>query len=725
VTRLGTAWRRVAPALAAICVLAALPARAQDVPGLEARARRFYDQLEKNQKDAAAAAFPDLERDLAKAKQQIEDRLNRLRDDVVARDGDIEQLFESSEYRDSEVAGLVVGYHLAWVRYQGANLVADPKRKRALLTKSVEDFEAYTGGDVPPDIQAEATYGRGLAYLDLGDWAKARADLREAANMPRTAQKAKIALAEVDRRAAGGKEPSNEPPPPDPNDPEVLAGKLADWLPKAPNDASLQKDAFDLARGLAARGGPWPDRIGTLVAEKLGNGTPASIRSSWGLYLAAQLALDRGRCGDLAPLVAASANVQDAGRAKWRPELLFMQAGCTLNAGRAADAVQTFDVLVREFPDSPRAREAAYYRFRALDVARQGKPALDDDFRQALESYLAGKPSADGANEARWLLGDLYRAKGDCARASAEWAKVTGGVYASKAKMGGLECKVGGLSPKTTQEERAAIVAGFRELVKNTPAKGADEDMVARAALMGALVARGGTPSDDATVVELLDGYEEKYPNAKELYPRERAARLEARVATGKLDGADGDLEAWLAMDAQGDKAKTLRRLGKELSMRAQAATGPDQQKEKAQAQALAKKVYEALATTSGTPADRILVADLELRGGNPAAARKLYDEVLAADPSSSEALRGAAKAAAATGDRNGALAYWRRVLDASPVGGTGWYEARIAQVELLRDGGLLAEACQVVRTSRGRATSAGGDQLAARLQAMAPEVCK
>ncbi|MCW5889456.1 MAG: hypothetical protein KIT14_02785 [bacterium] len=719
-TRLGTAWRRAAPALAAALLLAvAAPARAQDVPGLEARARRFYDQLEKGQKDAAAAAFPDLERDLAAAKQKLEDELNRQRDAVVERDGDIEQLFESQAYRDAEVQGLVVGYHLAWVRYQGANLVADPKRKRSLLTKSVESFEPYTSGEVPPDIQAEATYGRGLAYLDLGDWAKARADLREAAGMPRTAQKAKVALAEVDRRAAGGKEASSEPPPPDPNDPEVLAGKLADWLPKAPNDASLQKDAFDLARGLAARGGPWPDRIGGLVAEKLGNGAPAGIRSSWGLYLAAQLALDRGRCGDLAPLVAASAAAQDAGRARWRPEILYMQAGCSLNAGRASEAVETFAVLVREYPDSPRAREAAYYRFRALDVARQGKPALDAEFQQALETYLAGKPSADGAAEARWLLGDLYRAKGDCARAAAEWTKVAGGAYASKARMGVLECKVGALSPKTTQEERAAIVAGFREIVKTTPAKGADEDMVARAALMGALVAAASTPPDDAAVVELLGGFEEKYPNAKELYPRVHGARLESRVATGKLDGADADLAAWLTTD--GDKTKTLRRLGKDLSQRAQTATGA----EKTQAQALARRVYEALAQASGAPADKILVADLELRGGDPAAARKLYDEILIADPTSSEALRGAAKAAAEAGDRNGALAYWRRVLDAAPVGGTGWYEARIAQVGLLRDGGMLAEACQVLRSSRGRASSAGGDQLAARLQAMAPEVCQ
>jgi hypothetical protein len=98
---------------------------------------------------------------------------------------------------------------------------------------------------------------------------------------------------------------------------------------------------------------------------------------------------------------------------------------------------------------------------------------------------------------------------------------------------------------------------------------------------------------------------------------------------------------------------------------------------------------------------------------------------VLATDQTSSEALRGAARAAAATaGGTDAALAYWRRVLEASPTGATSWYEARLAQVTLLKDTNRKAEACQILRSSRGRATSTGGDQIAKRLQALEPDVC-
>ena len=68
----------------------------------------------------------------------------------------------------------------------------------------------------------------------------------------------------------------------------------------AGGDAAAEKDATGIARGLAARGGVWPARVASVVAEKLGE------RTSYGLWLQAQLAVDRGRCGDVVPLAQAS-----------------------------------------------------------------------------------------------------------------------------------------------------------------------------------------------------------------------------------------------------------------------------------------------------------------------------------------------------------------------------------------------------------------------------------
>jgi tetratricopeptide (TPR) repeat protein len=139
----------------------------------------------------------------------------------------------------------------------------------------------------------------------------------------------------------------------------------------------------------------------------------------------------------------------------------------------------------------------------------------------------------------------------------------------------------------------------------------------------------------------------------------------------------------------------------------------------------MARKAYAALVREGGGTADRIQLADLELTAGDAAVARTLYDQILEQDAGSAEALRGAARAAAATGDTDGALAYWRRVVEGSELGGTAWYEARIEQVTLLASAGRHGDACTVLRSSRGRSTTAGGDTLAKRLAAMEPEVCR
>ena len=92
---------------------------------------------------------------------------------------------------------------------------------------------------------------------------------------------------------------------------------------------------------------------------------------------------------------------------------------------------------------------------------------------------------------------------------------------------------------------------------------------------------------------------------------------------------------------------------------------------------------------------------------------------MLATDAGSSEAIRGAAHATAALGDRAGALARWKQVVESSPTGGTAWYEARLEQVKLMLAAGDTRQACEVIRLSAGKSTTTGGDQLDKQLRAM------
>jgi tetratricopeptide (TPR) repeat protein len=708
--------RRLAGVLGLGLVLAAA-ATAADVPSLEQRARAFYALLEKGQRERASAEWPQLERDLVATDEEIRANKDRLQKDLEGGEGEPTQAVQDPRLRQLEIQSLIVNYHLAWVRYQGAQLVDDAGRKRTLLENAVDGFSKFTSMKEVPEVYAESLYGRGLAYMDLSDWGNARQDLRAAAGLSRTAAKAKAALAEVDRKESG--KPAEPEPPPDPD--QTLQDNLAAGLPKAAADAATEKDVTALARGLAARGGEWPEKVQKIVTEKLGDGTLAGIRSSYGLFLLGQLAIDRTRCADVPPLAAAGARVKDPGRSRWRPELLFLGGGCLLNAGKAAEAAAAFDELVREFPAAPRAPEAAYFRFRALDVARGTDSGRTAAFEEALATYLERYPKADNVAEARWLLGDLYRSRGDCAKAAAELAKVPPGPYATRARFAALECRATMLGAKTSPEERAALVKDLRTFVDSTPAKGEDGSRAARAALMGALVAVGATPPDHQTIVALLSGFEQKYPAAKDLVPRVVETRLTARVALGQLADAERDLDAYLVAKPEGDRKKLLSKLGREMSTRAARNDDPERDR----ARTMAQKIYTALIREGGDASDRIQLADLELAAGDTAAARKIYDEVLTQDATSAEALRGAARAAAAGGDTDGALGYWRQVIESSEPGGTSWYEARIAQVTLLAGDGRKNDACSLLRSSRGRSTTAGGDVLAKRLGAMEPEVCK
>lgn len=701
--------RRATLLVLALLLLPAAAARAVDARALERRAQAFYDLLAKGRRSEAARTWRPLEHDVAAGLASLQADLDRMREDVIDRDGDLEALYDSPRFREPEVASLVLAYHLAWIRYQGAQLTNDASRRKALLRQAVEGFSEFTIVDEVPEIYAESLYGRGLAFMDLGDYTKAIADLKAAAGLSRTAGKAKKALAEAERLARGGK-PVAAPP-----TREALLATLRGLLPKAAHgDAKAEREATELARGLAASGGTWPTKVIAAVTTTLGDGTPASVRSSYGLHLLGQIAVDRKRCVEVPALAEAAKGLHDRDRARHLPALLYLEAGCALNAGEPAKAAALFEALLEEFPRSDVASDAAYYRFRALDTApASGLAAV----RAAGESYLERFGKERRANEVRFLLAERLRAGGDCEAAHRLYEQVTGGDDAVRARLGALECEVAGLGDDATPARRREVAAALRDFAAKTKAEGEATRSVARAVLLAALVSASGPAPDRAAAADLLAGYEKRFPEQTEWHAIARRTRLECLILTGRVADAEIDVDALLAEPIDDETAALLARVATDLA-------GPHMDQPTPLARDLARRIWTALAATGKNPEARLRVAALDLAAGKAAEARRLYEAALAEQPDSAEARRGAARAAAAAGDTRAALAYWREILERSKPGGTAWYEARLEQIDLLVASGQRATACELLRQSRGRATTTGGDALDARLRARESEVC-
>src|SRR5439155_6260304 len=107
---------------------------------LQQRTKAFYELLERGERERAAPLWPEIERELASLGDELQERLDQMRQDVMDRDGDLEELYRSSRWRETEIMSLVVTYHLAWVRYQRAQLAGDAARRKDLLQKAVRGF---------------------------------------------------------------------------------------------------------------------------------------------------------------------------------------------------------------------------------------------------------------------------------------------------------------------------------------------------------------------------------------------------------------------------------------------------------------------------------------------------------------------------------------------------------------------------------------------------------
>lgn len=673
---------------------------ALDTSTLEQRANAFYDRLGRGDTAGARAAFPSLEQDLARAIESLQDTMDAQREALIERDGDLEALYESMAWRRDEVAALVLGYHLAWVRYQGAQLTGDAAKKKQLLRKAVEDFGQYTAAAEVPEIYAEALYGRGLALMDLGQYRDAIEELGTAASLPRTATKAKVALAEAKRRAAGGK-PTTAP------DPAEQLERLRTLFAQAAAAPDKGGEAIEFARGLAAQGGEWPARVGGVLRDL----PPSSVV----LAAQGQLAVDARRCEALPALVAAGSALRDAGRDRWRPDLLFLHAACVLNAGKQAEAAALFAEIGKEFPSGPRAEEAAYYRCRALDVGRHDDPALAADYEPTLRAFLERWNKSARAGEIRFLLAELLRERDDCAAATPLYAQITAGEWATRARLAVLECRVEGLGPDDAAG-RAAVLQDLQGFVTSTP-KQTDARTLAKASLLGALVAARQKPPDDAAILAFLDDYERRFPQEDAWHDTARRVRLDARLRAGQYEQAEADVDGLLAQAKDPATRKAVARIGRDLMRR----NAGDPSK----SAAIARKIWMALAADGSDLQDRATLAELELAAGNAAEAKRLFEAVLAANPGSAQAQRGAARAATALGEPDAAMAHWRQVVEQSTLGGTAWYEARLAQFDLLVAGGHTAEACDLARRAAGQSKTTGGDVLAKQLAEHAQAACR
>jgi tetratricopeptide (TPR) repeat protein len=119
--------------------------------------------------------------------------------EIMDADGDLEALYETAKFQESQAVAAQALYYLNWLDLYGGRL-AEGSRRKELLEAAERGFSEFAVGDQKSELVTESLLGRGLCHMELGNFEWAVRDFRLVLDQPNASpqrkEKARLALLE-------------------------------------------------------------------------------------------------------------------------------------------------------------------------------------------------------------------------------------------------------------------------------------------------------------------------------------------------------------------------------------------------------------------------------------------------------------------------------------------------------------------------------------------------
>jgi hypothetical protein len=606
---------------------AALAAGAWDGNGEEQLLRDLDAAVtELRARGGSASTAAALRRLVEDTRARHDDWLHRHQQAVIDADGDLEALQQSEEWKEREQIALQLLYLRNWLYLESATRFEPQSRRRdEWLKQAASGFQQLTGVD-DPAIAAESWFGRALCERALDRPAEAIADLRRAQALhpkPELARRIGVALveAQIDAGQIGDALASSaallrQAPKPESEFLRAKAALLALVSLKldAKRQRALRREVAGLVARLERRGGDWPRLARQLVAagitrpeEWVADASTPAVR-----WAVAEALRAKGECREALPLYQAAADAQQTPAA----DVLLALAECRYRVGEYGAALDSLKRMPAKAAAAQRS-DAAYLRFKVAEALDRQQPSQQTaaGLRAAAEQLLADFPDHPQAFEAYFRLGELARRRGDLLAAARQFDAVKGDERLElQAVFQSAQCwaeEWEAQSRSGAEPDEAAAQAALERLQKFLDAaqayraargqRAGDEAVLspleARARVLGALLLVRGEESEGAArALEWLDGFDDRFPDQKDLQAQASAVRAAALLDLGRYAEARAAVERFVAAPAHDQRDYALM---KRLGVRAlQLADGPSAANDATATAALrgsALDLYEAL----------------------------------------------------------------------------------------------------------------------------------
>jgi len=413
-------------------------------------------------------------------------------------------------------------------------------------------------------------------------------------------------------------------------------------------------------------------------------------------------------------------------------------------------AVRLLEGFGMRFPSSSLQKEAAslYYVAATNDYKEDSNPGTYSQFVDSIRTYLTRCSTCPDQGEAHFQLAAYYKKSGDSTEALKAFLQVDeDSPRFPMAAYHALECYLETLDAlrKDGQGQSRAAREIYQEAVRHLARlddrNGLHEKVTGkRKELEPYLVlARAGLhlfgPADARrTALKQMEGFERRFPGEQKLFLKAAILRLEYSLSLSMPGSAEKEIRSLLlgpSMDQERfeDLLEIANRFyRKAMRMQDNGNTGASAPPAEA-----ALILYENLHQVSRKdPSCKRYGQSIRLRMGqiymcrdNLARALKLYQDVLAHDPASADAVYHLGLIYERTAQWEEALRAWRKVTDGVKAGTVHWFESRYHTALCLQKLGKTNKACTIIRMTSVLHPDLGDPELSERFLGLKTKICE
>jgi hypothetical protein len=699
--------------------------------GVSVQVADAYDQWVRSGSDekrrAALATANSILPLLERLRAYHQGRIDRALAKIIDEDGNPEVLYKEPWWQNARGFTLAAAGQLSWLHYRMAMLSPGEKEKRRVwLEKAVSEFGEFTAA---PDekMRLESILGRGMAQAELGAREAAESDLQLVMQEGKGTSlywPARMAIGQM-RASGGGAAALSESQ-------KLLAeaqsaGISADLVKQirmmrfdavlnalAAGGASegLRSEAASLAAQLSSQGPAYAQQVTQMTVARLKDPRPvlgATVSAEW---IAAENLAAAEKFEEAAKAYERIARSTDGSSREHAIDVHQRLGVCYFRLGRYADAERELRTYLAVKPKGPLSAEAAYLQFRAAEgvFRKSPTPETQSSFLAVAENFTKNYPDHESRYEGFFRYAELLQGERRYMEAADAYAKVEGPpAFRMRAASAELQCiadtlaTTESLDVARTKELRARAEAAWDRFDK-TAGTSASADLRARTTVARAIAAGSGPEPDAKLALSLLDDFEKRFPEVKDLALPTTALRLASATSLGLADKAEPEARALAAMPGvEANYFDLVEKLSRALLRRSADVAPTDPAASQAWA-SMATMLFDKMRAAGKPIPDEVRLnlaqSYVEQNRLNDAAA--LYGQLLAATPESRSLLRASALVADRRGEAAEAAGYWSRLAQLQEVATPAWYEARLAAASALSTSNQKDKACAGVKEVEG-----------------------